>query len=167
MQSWINRKRACIPSAVYTSTPAYLPDPFFGFPRVWFRDYSPIQSDKPAAQYDTPASQYSETHPQISVQYNLTHPHPSTIQSITPTSQYNTSTSQYNTPTSQDSVTHSTAHCPVQTKLLSHYQSVNTAAAHIVQVHKSKHICALSTFLMPHTCTSKEHTHEQDGAVPL
>ena len=39
MQSWINRKRACIPGAVYTSAPAYLPDPLFDFPRVWFRDY--------------------------------------------------------------------------------------------------------------------------------
>jgi len=32
MQSWINRKRACIPGAVYTSAPAYLPDPLFDFP---------------------------------------------------------------------------------------------------------------------------------------
>jgi len=24
---------------VYTSTPAYLPDPLFDSPRVWFRDY--------------------------------------------------------------------------------------------------------------------------------
>ena len=39
MQSWINRKRACIPGAMYTSAPAYLPDPLFDFPRVWFRDY--------------------------------------------------------------------------------------------------------------------------------
>jgi len=31
MQSLINRKRACIPGAVYTSAPAYLPDPLFDF----------------------------------------------------------------------------------------------------------------------------------------
>jgi len=31
MQSWINRKRDCIPGAVYTSAPAYLPDPLFDF----------------------------------------------------------------------------------------------------------------------------------------
>ena len=47
MQSWINRKRACIPGAVYTSTPAYLPDPLFNFPRVWFRDYMYVSHVKP------------------------------------------------------------------------------------------------------------------------
>jgi len=31
MQSRINRKRAYIPGAVYTSAPAYLPDPLFDF----------------------------------------------------------------------------------------------------------------------------------------